>query len=78
MLVGATEGTRPMLTAKEQTMTADRENKLKEIREAINDLGRMFDDLEGVDYKIIIESYNEDDEYVIGAEASNNWDRSWC
>lgn len=44
----------------------------------INELGKAFDELEGVDYKIIIESYDQNDEYVIGAEESNNWNRSWC
>ncbi len=33
---------------------------------------------EGVDYKIIIEAYDENDDHVYSAEESNNWMRSWC
>jgi hypothetical protein len=53
-------------------------SKIKNIKELINELGAAFAELEGVDYKIIIESYDENDRYVIGAEDSNNWERSWC
>jgi len=52
--------------------------KVEKIKTLINKLGEAFADLEGVDYKIIIESYDKYDDWVIGAEDSNNWERSWC
>ena len=57
-------------------MTHD--EQIARIRLLVNELGTAFENLEGVEYKIIIESYDEDGSHVYGAEESNNWERSWC
>lgn len=63
------------------TANRTREEKIEDIRTLINMLGDAFEDLSHhgtLDYKIVIESYDGNDHYVIGAEESNNWERSWC
>jgi hypothetical protein len=52
--------------------------KIKDIEARIYDLTKAFDELEGVDYKIVIEAYDENDDFMMREEESNNWERSWC
>lgn len=59
-------------------MKTTREEKIELITYLINQLGEAFDDLGDVTYKIMIESYDKNRQYVVGAEESNNWDYSFC
>lgn len=56
----------------------DREAQREKIRKLTDELIKTFNEVEGVDYLIQIESYDEDDDAFVMEDDCNNWQRSWC
>jgi len=59
-------------------MAKPTEEQRKKIESLVKQLEDALDETEGLDYKVVVESYTGDYDHFYGHYESNNWERSWC